>query len=460
MIGEVNSCGSKVFVLRERMKSLRQSIYEGIEKNVKKLSLAGFRPLPSHWEITHKNGGKFAFGGMQNILDMKSLFEFKFFLIEEAARTSLQTLDVLGPTLRGIEGAEMWLLWNPESSNDAMSIEYITPFQADLDKYGYYEDDYHIIIKLGYRDNPWFEHDSSLRDELAKDQQKLSEGRMSQARFNHIWEGAFNDDVENSVIIADWFDACIDAHKKLGFEGRGARVVGHDPSDVGKDAKGYAARHGVVFEDVKEIEAEDANRGFDVAVREARAYAVDSFGWDCDGMGALLRDQAARAFAGTKIHTFMYKGSESCNMPKALFKESDDYNLKGELRNEDVFKNKKAQNIISVAQRCKRTYEAVKLGMYHDPDTLVSFDSSKISPPMMAKLRSECCRMPLKQSDKIAFYTKEEMRKGIVQKDGSRLVIPSPNLFDAVVLSFDNSGIINHNPINTSHRPRPIRTIK
>ena len=69
--GEVNSQGSKVFVLRERMKALKESIYAGIEKSIKDLSLAGFRSVPSHWEIRHKTGGKFTFGGMQNIIDMK-----------------------------------------------------------------------------------------------------------------------------------------------------------------------------------------------------------------------------------------------------------------------------------------------------------------------------------------------------------------------------------------------------
>ena len=33
--GEVNSQGSKVFVLRERMKALKESIYAGIEKSIK-----------------------------------------------------------------------------------------------------------------------------------------------------------------------------------------------------------------------------------------------------------------------------------------------------------------------------------------------------------------------------------------------------------------------------------------
>ena len=153
---------------------------------------------------------------------------------------------------------------------------------------------------------------------------------MSKSRFNHIWHGAFNDDIENSIINPDWFDACIDAHKKLGFEPRGAVVVGHDPSDVGKDAKGYAQRYGSVFTCIKEIDAENANVAFDVACKLAKDANADSFGWDCDGMGALLRNQADSAFKNTKINTFMYKGSEGVHMPDCLFDASENYNMKGQ----------------------------------------------------------------------------------------------------------------------------------
>ena len=55
LVGDVNSSGSKVFVMRERMKSLKQSIYAGVEKSIKDLSLGGFRSVPSHWEIRHKH---------------------------------------------------------------------------------------------------------------------------------------------------------------------------------------------------------------------------------------------------------------------------------------------------------------------------------------------------------------------------------------------------------------------
>jgi len=452
MVGDVNAVGSKVFVLREHMKSLKNSIYAGMKSRIGRLNMLGFIPVPSQWEIKHANSGLISFGGMINIRDIKSAFEYKYIFLEEAARTSQETLDILGPTLRGVDLAELWAIWNPESSNDPMSTEFITPYQAEIDRDGYYEDEYHLIIKVGFEDNIWFMSDSSLRQEYEKDTQKVQDGRMSKSRYNHIWHGHFNDDIENSAIEPDWFDACIDAHLKLGFEPKGAIVAGHDPSDVGNDAKGYTLRHGVVFTEAEELDGENANRAFDIACKKAKQSGADIFGFDADGMGALLRDQAATNFAGTKVESYMYKGSEGVHDPEMIFEESSNYNMKGELKNKDVFKNKKAQNIVSFAERCRRTYEAVVLKKYHDPDTLISFASEEgaadddeikgISVQTMSKLRSECCRIPLKPSDKITFYTKDEMRRGIMMSDGSRVKIPSPNLFDAASLSFDKASII------------------
>ena len=90
----------------------------------------------------------------------------------------------------------------------------------------------------------------------------------------------------------------------------------------------------------------------------------------------------------------------------------------------------------------RRTYEAVKDRKYLDPETLISFDSSTISKEMLNKFRSECSKTPLKPGTAIQFYTKQELRKGIPNAAGKRISIPSPNLFDAAVLSFDKDSEI------------------
>ena len=444
VVGDVNSCGSRVFVMRERMKALEQSIYAGIEKSIKDLNISGFNSIPSKWKIKHKTGGLLQFGGLQNVIDMKGASNFKIFLMEEAAKTKQNTIDVLGPTLRDTPGAELWWLWNPESSQDPMSQEYIIPYQADYDKQGYYEDDHHLFIRVGYEDNPWFKWDESLQQELDKDTQKRDDGRMSRSRFNHIWVGMFNDDVENSVILSDWFEACIDAHIKLNIDVCGGKVVGFDPSDVGNDPAGYVEKQGIVVTCVDEIEAENGNRKFDIAALRARNFGCDSFGWDGDGLGAILRDQADKHFNGTNVNYFMYKGSTSPHNPEAEFSsENSNVQIESGRKVKDVFMNKKAQNIIGTAERIYKTYEAVVHGKYHNPDELISFCSKSIKPEMLQKLKAEACKTPLKPSTGILFYTKAELRKGIPLPDGRRIKIPSPNLFDALGISDDDDATIH-----------------
>ena len=460
MIGEVNASGAGVFCLREQMKSLSQSIYKGINGRVNALSFAGFTPVESRWRIDHKNGGIFSFGGLGNVQEMKSLFEYKYFLLEESARTSQQAIDVLGPTLRGVPGAELWYLWNPESFTDPMSKEFIIPYQDQLNAQGFYEDDYHLIINVGYEDNPWFMSDESLRTEIEKDREKLEKGIMSKSRFNHIWHGQFNDDIENGLIDPDWFDACIDASEKLGFKVRGGVVASHDPADTGEDAKGYAARQGVHFFNLAEIESPDGNQGFDQATQLAIKDNCDSFIWDCDGMGALLRRQAATNFDNTKTALTMFKGSESPHLPDAVCESIEQFGTKETKLNKDVFRNKRAQNYAQIAERCRKTYESVVHGVYHNPDELISFAGDM---PLLKKLKAELCRLPVKPNGtgRLELYTKQEMRKGILMPDGQKLVLPSPNLADCIMMSFDQSAQIR--PTVTPVRPpenRPINTAR
>lgn len=453
MVSDVHSSGSKVYALRERMTALRESIYAGIESTAKKSGLGGFISVPSKWEIRNANAGRIAFGGMKNIIDMKGTSEFKYFLMEESEKTKQETIDILGPTLRGMPGAELWYLWNTGSSQDPMSKEFIIPYQSDIDRDGFYEDKYHYIVKLTYKDNPWFEHDESLQQELEKDLLKVKRGIMTQARFNGIWNGDFNDDVANSVIKEDWFNACIDAHKKLGIDQRGAVIAACDPSDTGNDPCGYMARQGIVIFSVDEIQAENGNRKMDEACKRAIFDGCDSFGYDADGLGATLRDNVDKSFDGKPVNIFAYKGSSGIHDPLAEFKSETAglTNSSTRLINKDVLFNKKAQNIISYSERIFRTWEAVIEGKYHDPDTLISFASydedtkTGIKPNMMEKLKAESSKVPIRAGDTVRFYTKPELRAGVLMPDGSRLKIPSPNLFDACVLSFDKDSIIVKN---------------
>lgn len=446
MSGEVNISGCKVLCLRERMKSLKESIFAGVEGRIKDLDFGGFSSVPSNSEIRHNSGGGFSFQGMQNMTDFKSLFRYKYFLMEESARTSQHAINILGPTLRDVEGAELWWVWNPESISDPMSKEFIVPYQSELDRCGYYEDEFTMVIKVGYDDNPWFEHDTSLVTEIKKDKAKVKNGTMPKARFKHIWQGGFMDDIDNGLIKEEWFESCVDAHKKLGFEALGGTVFSFDPADTGGDAHGYAVKHGRVFTKVGEIEAENGNRATDEACGMARNNLADYFRWDCDGLGATLRDNVTKGIDGTKIDPLMFKGSESPANPDKKFIDNDHHGIKGNPTNKQSFRNKRAQGYTILARAMRLTHEAVQKSLSGmapaiDLDDLISFDSSGMQ--NKDKLKSELCRLPLKPaSGQICLYSKDEMRKGITMPNGDKLVIPSPNMGDSVMMTLFETPVI------------------
>ena len=63
-----------------------------------------------------------------------------------------------------MDDVQMVFCANPASSEDPFSQRFITPFQTELDQNGIYEDDMHLIIKMNWSDNPWFD-DSGLEAE-------------------------------------------------------------------------------------------------------------------------------------------------------------------------------------------------------------------------------------------------------------------------------------------------------
>jgi phage terminase large subunit len=234
--------------------------------------------------------------------------------------------------------------------------------------------------------------------------------------------------VENSIILAEWFDACVDAHEKLGFKPLGAKIVSHDPSDLGPDDKGLCLRHGSVILDAMAEKYGDVNEGCDWATGYAADNNADWFTWDGDGLGVSLRRQIQEAFEGTKTEVEMFRGSNSPENPDSVYQEPgkvlpDDAKRR---TNRETFRNLRSQRYWMLRDRVFNTYQAVTKNQYIDPDQMISF-SSKIQD--IQKLRSELCRIPRKPNSRglIQIMTKDEMKR--------LLKIESPNIADAVMMS-------------------------
>jgi phage terminase large subunit len=400
---------------REYQNSIDDSVHKVLCELIQKMGIEGARTTDK--KIDFSGGGGFRYKGFaRNSAAVKSAQGFKYSWIEEADALSEQSIEDLLPTIRAND-SKLFFSANPQASNDPFSKRFIVPFQAALTSQGYYEDDMHLIIMMNWRDNPW-------HGEL-ETQRLWDFANMSRAKYDHIWEGAFNDTVEDAIIKAEWFDAAIDAHKKLGFEPRGARVVSHDPSDGG-DPKALCLRQGSVILDVAEDADKDANDGCDWATAYAIENDADHFTWDCDGLGVTLRRQVSNAFDDKAIDYHMFKGSEGVDYPNAMYEA-----IEGEARskartNKQTFRNKRAQYCWDLRDRYYRTYRAIEKGEYIDPDLLISISSGI---DCIDQLRSETCRVPRKTNGTglIQIMSKPEM----LSKHG----IKSPNLFDCTFMS-------------------------
>ena len=443
-VGAVDICtagvmdyGDKVYCLREFQSSIAESVHALIKEEIDRLDLENFEVLDN--TIRYKYGGGFKYMGLsRNPASIKSAAGFRRFLIEEAATLSDASIANLTPTARnkarsGLPGVvqdikkskigdvQMYFIANLNSSEDPFSKRFIMPFIDHLDRDGIYEDDLHLIIKMNYTDNPWF-MDSGLEGERLFDYEN-----KPRAVYDHVWLGAFLDTVNNAIIMGEWFDACIDAHIKLGFNAEGQEKIAYDPADTG-DAKAIAYSHGVVVMGVTETKDGLINDATDWAIGHAVRLKPDVFIWDVGGSGGGLVRQVTDGFHGKKIKIAQFDGAQSAQDPNEHYESilgEGFVDIEGERTNAAMFSNLRAQCYWRLRDRMFKTYLAVVKGKYFNKDELISFNSSIAG---LVALRAEICRIPRKMnvpSGRIQILSKPEMKK---------LKIKSPNMADAVMM--------------------------
>jgi len=403
-----------VYCLREFQDSVADSVHRVFKDSIQeRLKLEGWDIQEN--KIIAPGGARTNYkGANRNPDSMQSAQGYKYSWFEEAHRASQNSLDKLLPTIIRNPGAKCIFTANPQSSADPFSQRFINPYKKQLDRDGIYVDDLHLIIKCNWRDNPWWnEEQEALR--------KWDYENLSRAKYRWIWEGDFNDEVEDSIIKAEWFDSAIDAHKKLpAIKPNGAIVCAYDPCDDGGDAHGFACRHGSIIKAVNCRDSGEIDEGCDWATGEAIKLGADLFTWDLDGMGTGLKRQVDVAFNGKKCEVRGFRGSLSG------IGQDDGEKVYQEKTYAETFKNNRARYYNDLATRFFNTYRAVTKGEYIDPDEMISLDTDGISD--IDRLRSELCRIPTKPNANglIQIMNKQDMKK-----EG----IASPNMADAIMMT-------------------------
>lgn len=440
---------------RENLNSIEESVHRTMLDEIDRLDLEGFTDTKT--SITHESGGRnFHRGLNRNITSLKStLSGVDGLWIEEGEDITDNTLRVLtasvrlsakdteallqGKKIQSIEDLDALLVdsdvkmpeiiitMNRGKRTGAIAKQWLARAESELQRCGFYEDDLVMVVEMNYTDMPksWFIA-SGLERERLDDKDKLST-----AEYNHKWLGHYLDEVENAIIKQEWFDAAVDAHKlphlEKAFEPTGAIVATHDPSDGGRDPKGYACRHGSIFTRIATKDTGEIDEGCDWATKQAIRDGADWFIWDGDGMGAGLKRQVSTAFYGKSIRHHMFKGSLSGrgqDNAEEIYVESDDpENAK---RYYEIFLNNRAQYAITLRDRFYNTYLCVVKGAYKNPADMISIDSDGVE--NLERLRSEVCRVPKKTNNQglIQIMSKKEMAAADIE---------SPNMFDCLMMS-------------------------
>lgn len=442
---------------RENQNSIEESVHRTILDEIDRLGFTGFSDTKT--SIEHESGGRAFYRGLsRNITSLKStLSGIDGLWIEEGEDISANTLRVLTASVRlnakdterllegkkldsiddldqliadsDVKMPEIIITMNRGARTGAVAQKWLARAEKDLKRCGYYEDDTIMVVEMNYTDMPksWFIA-SGLEQERLDDYD-----RLTTAAYNHKWLGDYLDEVENSIIKPEWFDACVDAHKidKLAsvFKPHGAKVVAHDPSDSGNDSKGYALRHGSIIKSVCEKLDGEVDEGCDWATGKAINDGADWFVWDGDGMGAGLKRQVSISLDGTKTSYYMFKGSLSGKGQDNAEKiYQSDYGTRSSNPKTyaETFKNNRAQYYILLADRMYNTYRCVVRGEYVDPDEMISFDSEGIS--NIDLLKSELCRIPRVENGTglEQLMNKKEMKANDID---------SPNMADSVMMT-------------------------
>lgn len=231
--------------------------------------------------------------------------------------------------------------------------------------------------------------------------------------------------VEGLLIPSAWVQSAIGAAAVLGVRPTGERMGALDVADEGRDMNAFAVAHGISLVHLEEW----SGKGDDIFGTTQRAFGLcdthglRSFRYDADGLGAGVRGDArvisaqradanARAFKPPeRIAVEPFRGSGAVLAPTAQ-------DVKGR-RNEDFFKNLKAQSWWTLRRRFEQTHRA-RTGVEYDPSMIIDIPADL---PLRAKLVAELSQ---------PTYGLNAEGKIVVDKvpDGAR----SPNLADAVMM--------------------------
>lgn len=372
--------------------------------------------------IKHKvTGSEFLFYGIaRNIADIKGTEGVDICWIEEGEGLTEMQWSIIDPTIRK-EGAEIWLLWNPDLISDFVQTKLPKLLGDDC-----------IITHINYDKNPFLSQSAKDKAERLK--------KLDPDAYNHIYLGIPKSDDDSTLIKRSWIEAAVDAHIVLDLDMSGIKSSALDIADQGKDYNAQSFKNGLILENLEKWHGKvtgDIYATVELTINNCVDYGVYDFLYDADGMGAGARGDA-RA---------INENRESNDLPEIKAKpfhgsgmviNKDDYFIEPEgdakgITNGQYFSNYKAQSWWELRERFRKTYQAVVNGQEYDKDELISISSNC---SFLEDLKDELARPKRKKGspkftvDKTPDDTLSPNLADVVMMDYASTEEASPDFFD------------------------------
>ncbi len=383
--------------VRELQLSITDSVHKLLSNTISRLGYDDeFNVLKS--TIIHRGTGtNFIFFGIKNDPGkIKSLEGAGVCWVEEAESITKEMWDTLIPTIR-TPGSEIWVSYNPKNMLDDTHQRFVINAPENA-----------IVIKANHYDNPNF-------PEVLKAEMQACKERDYDL-YRHIWLGEPVADSELAIIKPAWIEAAVDAHKKLGFEAAGQRILGFDVADDGEDANATIGRHGSIVFSMAEWRGQDVIYSADKVYQCALESNIDKVVFDSIGVGAGVKAQLNRKKG--RVQTVGFNAGGKVYKPESFY-------MPGK-KNKDMFSNIKAQAWWIVRDRFYKTWRAVEHGDRYPAEELISLDSGIKD---LDYLKAELSRpqVDYDQNGRVKVESKKDMKKR---------GIPSPNRADALIMAF------------------------
>lgn len=394
----------RVLCVRQFQNRIAESVHTLLKIQIDRFGLLDRFKVLDNSIVNRETGSEFLFYGLWRSIDeIKSLEGIDILWIEEAHNLTEEQWKVLEPTIRKA-GSQIWVIFNPKLATDFAYKRFVVSPPPDT-----------IVRKINYNENP-FLSDTMVRIIAAAQAE-------DQEEYEHIYEGVPKQDDDAVIIKRSWIMASIDADKTLGMEPRGHKRIGFDIADSGMDkcATIYAHGSAVSWADMWKAGEDELLKSCTRAYQSARERNA-SVTYDSIGVGATAGAKFGELNAVLKdtrrVNYSKFNAGGSVFRPESVYSHGT--------KNKDMFANIKAQAWWLLADRFRNTYNAVRNGEKFDDSDLISLSSDL---PHLELLIDELST-PKRDYDQNG-RVKVESKKDLAKRE-----VPSPNLADALVMTF------------------------